>query len=172
VYTKDKFKGWVGGIAQSTESPSSGDSATGLGVSGGLRWANSQVSLTGSGYWGKGIGTTLLFLGGSCADDLLGCGGNGSDDLRDSYGYIAQITYTTGKTTLAGSYGASLLKASDTERSLFETENALISAGVYHQATKSLKFVVEGNRATTEDKESSAEKNSSFALAVGFMLFF
>ena len=177
VYSKDKFKGWLGGLVQSTKNPDSSDkSATATGMSGGLRWDNKQVSLTGSGYYGKGIGTTLLFLGGSCTDGT--CGDNGSDDLRTSYGYIGQITFTSGKATVAGSYGASILEASNTEdgRPLgvgqFQTENALVSGGLYYQTTKSLKLVFELNYATTKDKESSDKKNSSFAPAVGLMLFF
>ena len=82
-----------------------------------MRWDNKKVSLTGSGYFGKGLGTTLMFLGASCTTGT--CGSNGSDDLRSSYGYIAQLNY-----------------------------------------------------ATTKDKESGAKKNSSFAPAVGMMLFF
>jgi len=170
VYTKEELKGWLGGTVQNTKNPDTGDSATATGISGGVRWANKSVSLTGSGYYGKGLGTTLMFLGASCTGGT--CGSNGSSDLRNSYGYIAQITYTTGKATLAGSYGASLLKDSDTETVSFKTENALASGGVYYQATKSLKVVFELNYATTKDKDSSAKKNSSFAPAVGMMLFF
>jgi len=170
VYSQKEFKGWVGGLAQSTKNPVTDDSATATGISGGLRWDNKKVSLTGSGYYGKGIGTTLLFLGGSCTGGT--CGRNGSSDLRSSYGYIGQITYTSGKSTVAGSYGASLLDASDTERGSFKTENALASGGFYYQTTKSLKLVFELNYATTKDKEASTKKNSSFAPAVGLMLFF
>jgi hypothetical protein len=180
VYTKNEFKGWLGGTVQTTKNPSGNKSATAPGISGGLRWDNKKVSLTGSGYYGKGLGTTLGFLGASCTDGT--CGANGGSDLRKSYGYIAQLTYTTGKVTLAGSYGASLLDASDTEKSSsrndtplqgsFKTENALTSGGVYYQATKSLKVVFELNYATTNDKDDSAKKNSSFAPAAGLMLFF
>ena len=63
VYTKNQVKGWLGGTVQSTENPDSGDSATATGISGGLRWANKSFSITGSGYYGKGLGTTLMFLG-------------------------------------------------------------------------------------------------------------
>jgi Gram-negative porin len=170
VYTKNQIKGWLGGTIQNTENPDSGDSATATGISGGLRWANKSLSLTGSGYYGKGLGTTLMFLGASC--NTLTCGTNGSDDLRTSFGYIAQLTYTAGKATFAGSYGASLLNDADAEIISFETENALLSGGVYYQATKSLKVVFELNYATSQDKDSNLKKNSSFAPAVGLMLFF
>jgi len=180
VYAKDEFKGWLGATVQNTKNPSLDKSVTAAGVAGGLRWDNKKVSLTGSGYYGKGLGTTFLFLGAVCTDGT--CGANGSDDLRKSYGYIGQITYTSGKVTVAGSYGASILDASDTEKSSlrigtplqgsFKTENALVSGGVYYQTTKSLKLVFEGNYTTTKDKDASTKKNSSFAPAVGLMLFF
>jgi len=170
VYAEKEFKGWLGGTVQNTKNPANGKSVTAAGVAGGLRWDNKKVSLTGSGYYGKGLGTTLMFLGAAC--DTGTCGANGSSDLRSSYGYIAQITYTTGKTTLAGSYGASLIKDADAEAVAFKTENALISGGVYHQATKSLKIVFELNYATTKDKDAGTKKNSSVAPAVGMMLFF
>jgi Gram-negative porin len=170
VYSKDEFKGWLGGLLQNTKNPANNKSATATGLAGGLRWDNKKVSVTGSGYWGKGIGTTLLFLGASCTDGT--CGENGSGDLRKSYGYIGQITYTTGKVTLAGSYGASILKDASDELVGFKTENALVSGGLYYQATKSLKVVFELNYATTKDKDAGGKKNSSIAPAVGLMLFF
>ena len=170
VYTKKEFKGWLGGLLQNTKNPDNNKSATATGISGGVRWDNKKVSLTGSGYYGKGLGTTLMFLGAAC--DTGTCGSNGSNDLRSSYGYIGQITYTTGKVTLAGSYGASLLKDASAELIAFKTENALASGGVYFQTTKSLKLVFELNYATTKDKDESSKKNSSFGPAVGLMLFF
>jgi len=170
VYTKKEFKGWLGGTVQNTKNPDTSDSATATGISGGLRWANKSASLTGSGYYGKGLGTTLMFLGAAC--DTGTCGSNGSDDLRTSYGYIAQLTYTTGKATLAGSYGASIIKDAPAELVGFKTENALASGGLYYQATKSLKVVFELNYTTTKDKAANSKKNSSFGPAVGMMLFF
>jgi hypothetical protein len=170
VYTKKEFKGWLGGLLQNTKNPSNDKSVTAPGISGGLRWANKSVSLTGSGYYGKGVGTTLMFLGASCTTGT--CGSNGSNDLRTSYGYIGQLTYTTGKATLAGSYGASIIKEASAEAIAFKTENALASGGLYYQTTKSLKLVFELNYATTKDKDANSKKNSSFAPAVGMMLFF
>ena len=85
-----------------------------------------MFSLTGSGYWGKGIGTTLQFngvnSGGGSAVDGLGVGDDG--ELRNSYGFIGQITVTpaNSKVTLAGSFGSSYLKATDGEAA-FKTEN-------------------------------------------------
>ena len=145
------------------------------GVGGGVRFGIATFSLTGSGYWGKGIGTTLQFngvnTGAGAAVDGLGVGDDG--ELRNSYGFIGQITVTpaNSKVTIAGSYGSSYLKATDGEAD-FKTENTLISGGIYYQATKSLKVVGEGNYAWTKESVVDADKNSSFAPAVGLMLFF
>jgi hypothetical protein len=110
---------------------------------------------------------------------VLGCNvisglGVGSDgELRTSFGFIGQVTFTpaNSKLTVAGSYGSSFLQASDGEPD-FKTENTLISGGIYYQATKSLKVVGEGNYAWTKETEADLEKNSTFAPAFGFMLFF
>jgi len=166
---------WVNGTAQSAKNPVLDESKTAVGAGGGFRFGRAQFSLTGSGYWGKGIGTTLQFNGvnsgtGSAVDGL-GVGDDG--ELRDSYGFIGQVTFTPAgsKLTVAGSYGSSYLKATDGEPD-FKTENTLISGGVYYQATKSLKVVGEGNYAWTKESVADAPKNKTFAPTVGFMLFF
>lgn len=175
VWTRKEWKGWVGGLLQSngTTDPSD-ESATAVGISGGVRYSTKTFTVTGSGYYGKGLGTTLLFLNGTDGDADLG-----GDNLRTSNGYIAQVTFTptNSKATIAGSYGASLLEASDVEKAAggapdFKTENGLASGGVYYQATKSLKIVGEINYSWTKETVADLEKNSEFAPAVGFMLFF
>jgi hypothetical protein len=175
VYSSGNVKGWVNGTAQNAKNTGNDESKTAAGVGGGLRFGNAMFSVTGSGYWGKGIGTTLQFngviTGAGKAVDGLGVGDDG--ELRTSYGFIGQITVTpaNSKVTLAGSFGSSYLKATDGEAA-FKTENSLISGGIYYQATKSLKVVGEGNYAWTKDKESTAEKNKTFAPTIGLMLFF
>lgn len=171
VWSQGQTKVWVGGIAQSTKNPATDESASAFGGSGGVRFGSETFSLTGSGYYGKGLGTTLLFNLGSCS---TGCGLSGSDDLRNSYGFIGQVTFTpaASKVTVAGSYGSSYLEASDTEGGAGKTENTLISGGIYYQATKSLKVVGEANYAWTKDDVDGTEKNTSFAPAFGLMLFF
>jgi hypothetical protein len=171
VWSQGNTKVWVGALAQTTKSAAD-ETASAFGASGGVRFGTPMFSVTGSGYYGKGIGTTLLFNLGTCSTGT--CGSNGSDDLRKSYGFIGQVTVTpaNSKVTLAGSYGSSYLKASDTEGGDGKTENTLISGGLYYQATKSLKVVAEGNYAWTKDNVDGTDKNSSFAPAFGLMLFF
>jgi hypothetical protein len=166
---------WVNGTVQNAKEPVLDESKTAVGAGGGFRFGRSSFSLTGSGYWGKGIGTTLQFNGvnsgtGSAVDGL-GVGADG--ELRDSYGFIGQITFTpaNSKVTIAGSYGSSFLQATDGEAD-FKTENTLISGGIYFQATKSLKVVGEANYAWTKESVLDPEKNTSFAPTFGLMLFF
>ena len=173
TYAASGFKGWLGGTIQSTKTAPTGstNSLTAWGGAAGLRYERPQFSITGSGYYGKGIGTTFFAAGGTDG------GAGGSDNARTSYGYIGQVTVTppNSKVTIAGSYGSSLLDASDNEEGSildFKTENTLISGGVYFQATKSLKVVGEFNYEWSKDKENNVEKNTRITPAFGMMLFF
>jgi hypothetical protein len=164
---------WANGTVQNAKDPVADVSKTATGVGGGVRFGRAQFSVTGSGYWGKGVGTTLQFngIGGGGALGGLGVGTDG--ELRTSYGFIGQVTFTpaNSKVTVGGSYGSSYLKSTDAEVT-FKTENTLISGGIYYQATKSLKVVGEGNYAWTKEHEAGTDKNKTFAPAVGLMLFF
>ncbi len=170
VWSSGNTKFWVGGLLQNNSTPSPADeSVTSWGGSGGIRFGSPSFSLTASGYYGKGLGTTLLYtLGNGTAGT-----GAGGDDLRTSYGGIGQVTFTpaNSKVTVAGSWGISLLQNADAELD-FTTKNWLASGGIYYQATKSLKAVGEFNYAVTSDDVDTNEDNKSFAPAVGLMLFF
>jgi hypothetical protein len=172
VWTGGNTKVWVGATAQTNKSLVTDESASSFGASGGVRLGSSTFSLTGSGFYGKGIGTTLMFNQGVCSGGT--CGANGGDDLRKSYGFIGQVTFTpaNSKVTVAGSYGSNFLKASETEGGEGKIENTLISGGIYLQATKSLKVVGEVNYAMGKDDIDATEDNTSFAPAFGLMLFF
>jgi len=155
----DNLSVFLGGTAQTAKDPVADESETAVGGSGGLTYKGSNFSLHGSGYFGKGLGTTLLFNG---AHD--------GSDLTTSYGYYGQVTFKAGeKATIAGSYGSSIIKDKDTN---FKLENTLISAGIYYQATKSLKLVWEGDYQWTDEKENSLDKNKAFTGAFGMMLFY
>ncbi|MGI9039639.1 MAG: hypothetical protein ACR2HK_00775 [Gemmatimonadales bacterium] len=170
VWSSGATKVWVGGLLQNNSLGIGLDeSATAWGGSGGVRLGSSSFSLTASGYYGKGLGTTLLFnLGTGDA------GTGGGDDLRTSYGGIGQLTFTpaNSKVTVAGSWGISVLDNADSEATTFSTKNWLASGGLYYQATKSLKAVAEFNYAVTSGDDDLSDENNSIAPAVGLMLFF
>jgi hypothetical protein len=164
---------WVNGTAQNAKDPVADVSKTAFGGGGGVRFGKSQFSLVGSGYYGKGIGTTFQFNGVGGGGVLGGLGVGDDGELRKSYGFIGQVSFTpaASKVTVAGSYGSSYLKATDGEPD-FKTENTLISGGLYFQATKSLKVVGEGNYAWTKNSVAGTPKNKTFAPTFGLMLFF
>ncbi|MBP8133674.1 MAG: hypothetical protein KBF47_04325 [Gemmatimonadales bacterium] len=150
---------FVGGTAQ-TGKNAADDSKSAFGANGGLTYKSGTFSVHGSGYYGKGIGTTLMF----------GAGSESGGELTTSYGYFGQLTFTpaNSKATFAGSFGSSFIK-DDAET--FKTENSLVSGGIYYQATKSLKIVGEGDYMWSKDKEGSG-KNKAFTGSFGMMLFY
>lgn len=172
VWSHKMHKFWVGGLLQNNKDLGTTNSATAIGLSGGVKLGFSQFAIVGSGFYGKGIGTTLLFINGTSGS------GAGSDGLRTSYGYIGQVTFTpaNSKVTLAASYGANTLKNATDEQvagaDVFKTENGLISGGLYYQWTKSFKFVVEGDYDWSKEKVNNPAQHKAFAGAVGLMLFF
>jgi hypothetical protein len=171
VYTSGTNKFWVGATGQTNKTADVGagsNSAFAWGANGGVRLGSSTFAVTGSAYYGKGIGNILMFLGGA-----TGTGANGSGDLRKSLGGYGQVTITpsNSKVTLAGSWGISQLENSDNEAA-FKTKNWLASGGLYYQATKSLKVVGEFNYAVTGDDVAATDDVKEISPAFGLMLFF
>lgn len=97
---------WAGGITQKHDSVDGLKSYTGNAFDVGAKLTFAGASLTGYYYDGTGVGTTGLFI---LSTDALG-------NRRKSDGYYVQATYTLGKFTLGGSYGASFLKLSGAEK--------------------------------------------------------
>jgi len=169
VWSSGNTKLWVGALAQTNKTDeTTGVSETGFawGGTGGVRFGTPMFSVTGTAYYGKGIGTTLMFLGGATGD-----GSGGSDDLRKSLGGYGQVTVTpaNSKVTIAGSWGISQLENANSEPDA-KTKNWLASGGIYYQATKSLKVVGEFNYAVTD--VGAPENVKEIAPAFGLMLFF
>jgi len=170
VWTGGNSKVWVGGLAQTNKTDEiTGVSETGFawGGTGGIRVGTPMFSVTGTAYYGKGIGNILMFLGGA-----TGTGAGGSDDLRKSYGGYGQVTVTpaNSKVTLAGSWGISVLKNAASEAAR-KDQNWLASGGIYFQATKSLRVVGEFNYAVSKALGAPADIKE-ISPAFGFMLFF
>jgi hypothetical protein len=165
---------WANGLVQKTDQfatdvPGDNPSITSTGVGGGIKLALSGLSLVGSGYYGDGVGTTLMFgqLGGAL--DATGA-------KRKSYGYIGQATFQapSSRWMLGASYGDSRLKTTDNDPA--DAVNDLVKSNrsidglLTFQWTKALKWVANYTWATSES--FSDHKVKSNQLASGFMLFF
>ena len=161
---KNNYSFWLGGLWQSTkDAPTGGNTASSFGGTAGIKAGMSDLSVVVSGYIGKGLGTTLLFSGGEVA-------ANGTD-LRKSDGGYAQVMYKVGpKTNVGFSWGFSRLVNNETGDGNTAVISNLYSytAGIYHQWTKSLKFVLEG----TEEGTNTGGSVKQTDIAAGFMLFY
>ena len=170
---KNNYMFWVGGLWQSTSNlATGGTSASSFGGTAGIKAGMQDLSLVVTGYIGKGLGTTLMFSGDEVAAN--------DTDLRKSDGGYVQLTYKLGpKTTVGGSWGFSRLVNNETGDGNTAVRSNLYSytAGVYHQWTKSLKFVVEGTQEGTTGETAGlfaglAPGTKQIDLAAGFMLFY
>jgi hypothetical protein len=176
----NKVMAWVGGTWQEanflgntkTAADSSGSSVTdstrsAMGVDFGVKLDIGQLSLVGSGYYDKGVGTTLMFTT-TAGFDAVGEG-------RKSFGYVAQIQFKIDpKWTVGASIGASNLLMTDNDRATTNfgllKDNLDGSAMITYQWTKSLRFV--GEYDYLESVNYAFQNNKQNQIAAGFMLFF
>jgi hypothetical protein len=142
-----------------------GEDVTSWGFGGGLVVGFAGFELTGSGYVGEALGTTLMM-------DFNSLDFSGAE--RDNYGFIGQGTYTFAGTTKVGfSYGQSSADESDNEEFCrlngtgattangvactlasnhgipVEDQSAWV-VGIYHNINPNLLFVVEYTRQEVE----------------------
>jgi hypothetical protein len=173
----DKVMVFVSGEWQHVQSPtgaiSSGtDSKESYGGAGGVRADFSGLSLVGSGFYGKGIGSVLMFDSGNEVD--------GVGEFRNSYGFIGQAEFqpTGTQWKFGASYGENDLKTTDNDNATpggegsipFLKKNSAIVGSITYLWTKSLRWVAEYTytKAQAHDgTESTANQG-----AVGMMLFF
>jgi len=141
-----------------------------VGAAAGIKLDISRLSLVGSGYYGRGIGTVLGF-----GADALDGNPSGAQ-TRPSYGYIGQVSLKIDpKWTAVASWGESMASGTNFDNvsganlTLLKY-NALGVGSIVYQATKSLKWVVEYDY--TEAANQSHEKNVANQAATGFMVFF
>jgi predicted porin len=143
---------------------------TGTGFDGGVKGDFMGFEGVLYGYYGKGIGTTGLYLQATSA----------SGQKRESSGGYAQLTYKIQKLKVGLSYGISELKLADDERTFGAGTNRPLSdlvnrnssgvVGVYYSLTKSVTLVGEGivSKAQAWNGNSAEEKD----IALGGILFF
>lgn len=171
---KNNYSFWAGGLWQSTSNAvTGGNTASSVGGTAGIKAGMSDLTLVVSGYIGKGLSTALMFTaGGSVA-------ANGTD-LRKSDGGYVQLTYKVApKTTIGGSWGFSRLVNDQTGDGNTNVRSNLSSYtfGLYHQWTKSLKFVLEGTEELTTGETLGLfaglpPGTKQIDVSAGFMLFF
>jgi len=104
-------------------------------------------------YKGSGVGTTGLFI-------------NGSDGLgheRDSDGFLAQVTYTLGKTKFGLNYGESNLDLAGGEiNPTLVQKNSKYTLGVYHKTTENLTLLAEATDIKAEAQNGVENKAKTF----------
>jgi hypothetical protein len=129
------------------------------------------LSLMASGYYGRGMGITGLFL---LADD-------GAGDARNSYGYLLQATYTIQQLKVGVNYGVSRLAfANDADRladfggaAHLVASNSKVTGGAYYSLTKNLTILGEVSWAqSTAHFQSDVNNNSSVGFNGGVFLAF
>lgn len=112
-------------------------------------------------YYGKGLGTTALFL----------LGDDGSGGRRGSNGYLAQATYKFGDLKLGVNYGASRLGLAQGEaNSVLVASNTKVTGGAYYSLTKNLTLV--GEVTSVEAKSHLGDKNQALNFNIGTFLSF
>ena len=104
-------------------------------------------------YNGSGAGTTGLFV---LASDGLG-------HERDSDGFLAQVTFTAGKTKFGLNYGESNLDLASGElNGTLVQKNSKYTLGVYHKTTENLTLLAELTDIKSEAQNGVENKAKTF----------
>src|SRR5882757_5667037 len=112
-------------------------------------------------YYGKGMGTTGLFI---LASDGLG-------NARKSDGYLIQGTYTFGAVKVGVNYGVSKLDlANAADDPFLLKENSKVTGGVYYSLTKNLTLLGEVSGVKTQAHNGNENKstNGNFGAFMSF----
>lgn len=133
------------------------------GVGGGVIVTWKGLSVEGSGYYGRGLGTILGF--GDIIQDAVDANGN----TRKNFGYIGEVTYDFGQGTGMGvSYGGSFGNGRAANDS-FKDRNELLDAMLWHQINDNLRLVAEYG--WQKDTDLTGEQQSHIFAAGGFFFF-
>jgi predicted porin len=168
----NNFQAWAGGLFQHAETldgaPGPQASVDAVGGSLGAKVDLGGLSLVASGYYGSGIGTTLMFDSANTAVDA-------ADQPRKSLGYMVQAAYAiSDKIVVGGGWGEGRMEENDADKGggpdPLVKANSAATGSVQYNWTKSLKQVFEITYAKSE--AFSGAKNSSWQGAIGLMLFF
>jgi hypothetical protein len=178
---KNNAKVFINGAAQTAKSGATGttNSLSSAGFGGGLVLDFSGVSLSGSGWWAKGMGS--LFMGDACCNATGGRIANDGVDVagdgRNSFGYIGQLTYSppSGKFIIGGSYGENRLKRTDADKTADGTDTEILKrraiiGQITYKWSKSLRWVFEYGH--IDGYSDGAKTSKSDQGSAGMMLFF
>ncbi|WDF73163.1 porin [Novosphingobium sp. KACC 22771] len=154
---------WASGITQEHKFVAGG-SYTGQGLDVGARTSIGPVTLVGTYYTAKGLGTTVLNL---FDTDAAG-------KPRSSEGYYLQAALTQGKFTVAGSYGASYLNHTDAADRAANPTLVRVNSSTVGQLRYGLNSWVTliGEYINSKAKAHNGNSASSDAVALGGILFF
>jgi hypothetical protein len=180
AFGTNKVLAWVNGEWQEAKALPTGGPDSGVltqqtiqteGIGAGAKVDLSILSLVGSGYYGRGLGSTLMFN--TLATDANPFG----PQTRSSYGYIGQATVKLGdKFSVVGSYGESFIDGTNFDKTVDPTYGVLLKynsaavGAIQYQWTKSLRWVLEYTY--QEAANQGGGKDISNNLSLGTMLFF
>src|SRR3984957_3141661 len=170
----NKLKLWLNGTWQEAKAFPTGSPAADSGqqtiqsegIGAGVKFDVSVVSLVGSGYYGRGLGTTFMF-------NTVATDGNPfGPQTRSSYGYIAQATVKLApKWSVVGSYGESFIGGTNFDENFDPTYGLLVKynaaavGALQYQWTKSLRWVAEYTYAESANVEH--DKNIQNNISTG-----
>jgi len=171
----DNIMIWVGGLWQNAyNAPTGGTSVSAYAGDAGIKLNLSAFSILGSGYYGKGIGSTLL-LTTSLATDAAG-------NTRDTYGgYVQGVLKFAGNWSIGASFGGGWVDATSTDNAdavngpVLLKSNVLGAGILTYQWTKSVKWLAEYDWTQAKNQGGSgfaAQTITANQVASGFMLFF
>ena len=162
-----KFYASISGITQKENSevpgtpPTDGPSYNSTGADIFAKFDVAGFEVDASYYYGKGMGTTGLFI--------LSSDGHGN--ARKSDGYLIQGTYTMGAVKFGVNYGVSKLDLANAADDPFLLEkNSKVTGGVYYSLTKNLTILGEISGVKTQAHNGNENKstNGNFGAFMSF----
>ena len=163
-------KVWAGGMYQNTKvnAPSTNPSLNSVVGELGGKYSVSGLGAMAYGYYGKGVGTTLI---GADSNAGLNAAGD-SVEGRKSYGFLGQVTYEIPNTKLKPglSYGMSFLDKAGADANALVKSNAMATAALFYAATETLTLVAEFDHVRSKNHGGDSQKSNSGAL--GAIIFF
>lgn len=148
-------------ITQQQRDDFGNDDYRSYGIDAGGKLSIADLEVAGWYYYGKGLGTTALYLLGS----------DNAGHRRGSNGYLAQVSYKLDALKLGVNYGTSRLGLAQGEaQSTLVRSNSKITGGAYYSLTKNLTLVGEVTQVTS--KAHIGGKNEALNFNVGTFLSF